>query len=221
MLLVLGAGVEQLGEGILPVHRHDLLAHLVGRAVERKREAHLQRLLGELADARREAAGGNRDVPRADADAPMRVDDLDRLHQVGVIRQRLAHAHEDDVVDLRLRRALGLDDLRDDLARRQVALEALQPARAELAAVGAADLGRNAEREPVRALAEHVERRGNQHALDVIAGAQLPEQFPRRVVRALQLRQLQRGEIVSAPRAAARSAAGRLVISANDAARFA
>ena len=60
LLLVLGAGVEQLGEGILPVHRHDLLAHLVGRAVQRQREPDLQRLLRQLADLRGEAAGGNR-----------------------------------------------------------------------------------------------------------------------------------------------------------------
>ncbi len=92
--------------------------------------------------------------------------------------------------------ALRLDDLRDDLARRQVALEALQPARAELAAVGATHLRRDAQREAIAPLAEHVERRRNQHALDVIAGTQMPEQLPCGVMRALHLLQLQRAEIV-------------------------
>ena len=46
--LVLGAGVEQFGERIFAIHRHDLLAHVVGRAVERDRQPDLQRLLGQL-----------------------------------------------------------------------------------------------------------------------------------------------------------------------------
>ncbi len=133
---------------------------------------------------------------RADADAPGRVDDFERLHQVFVIGQRLAHAHENEVVDLCPGGALGLDNLRDDFAGREVALPAFQPAGAKLASVGAADLGRDAKGEAVGAFAEHVERGRDEDAFDVIAGAQLPEQFSRRVVRALELDQLERGEVV-------------------------
>jgi len=188
--------VEQFGEGIFLVHRHDLLAHVVGGAVEREGEADLQRLIGQVADARGEPAGGDGDVPRADADAPVRVDDFDGLDQVDVVGERFAHAHEDDVVDLGFRGALGLEDLRDDFAGGEVALEALESAGAELAAVGAADLGGDAEGEAVGALAEHVERGGDEDAFDVVAGAQVPEEFARGVVRALEAREGEGGEVV-------------------------
>ena len=79
-------------------------------------EPHLQRLLRQLANLRREAAGGDRDLPRADADAPWRIEDLDRLHEIGEIGQRLAHAHEDEIVHPLLRSSSVSHDLLDDLA---------------------------------------------------------------------------------------------------------
>ena len=142
-------------------------------------------------------------MPRADADAPRRVEDVERAHQVRVVGQRLAHAHEDEIVDARLRRALGLDDLRDDLAGGEVALPALQTAGAEFAPVGAADLGGEAEGEAVGALAEEIERGGDEDALDVVAGAEFPEEFSRCVGGALDARELERGEIVVCSRAGA------------------
>ena len=75
--MVIAAGVEQHRQRILAVHRHDLRADLVGRAVQRDRQPDLQRLVGQTTNLRRQAARGNRDVPRAEADAPRRVDDAD------------------------------------------------------------------------------------------------------------------------------------------------
>ena len=47
-------------ERIFAIHRHDLAAHFVGRAVQRNGEAKLRRLVGELANLRREPAGRDR-----------------------------------------------------------------------------------------------------------------------------------------------------------------
>jgi hypothetical protein len=64
-----------------------------------------------------------------------RVDDApDGADHPVVVRQRLAHAHEDDVADpasARGLRALGRDDLLDDLAGGQVAGQPGLPGGAE------------------------------------------------------------------------------------------
>ena len=58
-LIILARGGQFL-ERIFAVDRHDPVAHLVRRAVQGNGQAKLQRLVGEPADLRREAAGGNR-----------------------------------------------------------------------------------------------------------------------------------------------------------------
>ena len=92
-------------------------------------------------------------MPRAQPDAPSGVDDVDGRHQVAEVGQRLTHAHEYQVVHALARRRFDPQDLLDDLADLEVARPAVKPARAELAAVGAADLAGNAERPPVARLA--------------------------------------------------------------------
>ena len=97
--LVFDTGVEELGEGILAIDRHDLLADFVSGAVKRKGEPDLQRLLREKPDLRRKSAGGNGNFARADANTPRCVDDVERGQEIGVVGQRFAHTHEDEIVD--------------------------------------------------------------------------------------------------------------------------
>ena len=92
---------------------------------------------------------------------------------------------------------LGLENLRDDLAGREVAFPPFQTAGAKFAAVGAADLGGEAEGEAVGAFAEEIDRSRDKDALDVIARAKFPEEFSGCVGGALELRQLERGEVVA------------------------
>ena len=160
---VKGAGLEEHGERVFAVHGHDLRADLIGGAVEGDGEADLEGLLGEFADLRGEAAGGKGDVARAEADAPGGIDDADGAHEVGEVREGLAHAHEDDVIDALAAQLLDAEDLPDDLGGGEIAAPAVEPARAEFAAVGAADLGGNAERAPVAGFAVKRGRRGDEH----------------------------------------------------------
>jgi hypothetical protein len=194
--LVIGAGIEEFGEGIPAIDGHDLLTHFVGRAVERKGQPNLQRLFRQKPDLRGESAGGNGDVPRADTDAPRRVDEVERLHQVGVIRERLAHAHENEIVDARFGDAFRLENLGDDFSGGEISFPTFQTARAKLAAVSAADLGGKAEGESIGAFAEKIQRRGDEDAFDVVAGAEFPKELSRGVVGALELDELERGEVV-------------------------
>ena len=51
------AGVQHLGDLVLAIHRYQSIAQVVGRRVQRDRQADLERLLREVADPRREAGG--------------------------------------------------------------------------------------------------------------------------------------------------------------------
>ena len=84
-----------------------------------------------------------------------------------------------------LRPSFHREDLLDDFIRREVAFPAVKPAGAEFAAVGAADLGGNAERVAVAGLAVKRGIGGNQHAFDERMVVQPPEKFLRGVARAL------------------------------------
>ena len=96
-LVVIQRGGEFF-ERILAVHRHDSSTHVIRRAVQRDGEGELFRLVCELADLRREAAGGNRDLPRADASAPRRIQQAQSSEQIVVVGERFAHAHDDEIV---------------------------------------------------------------------------------------------------------------------------
>src|SRR5262249_32674359 len=123
-------------------------------------------------------------MPCADPKSPWCVNDPDRAHQIVEVSQRLAHAHEHDVVDVFAALALNRHDLVDNLIGFQVPAESFQPARAKLAAVGATDLGRNSKRPPVRARSVKRRRRGNQNRFDQVSVGQPKKEFPCRVARA-------------------------------------
>jgi hypothetical protein len=118
---VVHRGAQHLADRPARVDRHEGVAQLVVRRVQGQREGDLQALLRQAAHRRDQADGGDDDAALADADAVRRrVDDpADGADHPVVVRQRLAHAHEDDVADPaaagRLG-ALGGDDLLDDLA---------------------------------------------------------------------------------------------------------
>src|SRR5207247_2139318 len=139
------------------------------RAVQRDREPDLTRLLGEHANLRRKSAGGDRDVPRAEPDSPRGIDDVDGTDEVREIRQRLAHSHEDKVAHALAGETLGLDDLADDFAGREIAREAIQPARAKLAAIGTAYLRAHAKCASIARFAVERGRRRDEDALDEVA----------------------------------------------------
>ena len=86
-------------EGILAIDGDDSVAGFVRRAVERNREPELQRLVGELADLRRQPAGRDGDLSRTDGPAPRRVQNAQGSEQVVVIRERFAHPHDHEVAD--------------------------------------------------------------------------------------------------------------------------
>ena len=116
-----------------------------------------------------DADGGHRDVTGGDADIALQP--LDGRPQVVVVRQRLAHAHEHDVRHAALGvigEALGgADHLLDDLARRQLPIEASLARRAEAAAHRTPRLCAHAHG---RAIAVT-----HQHALDGASVVQLPQ----------------------------------------------
>src|ERR1017187_3123862 len=113
--------------------------------MQRDGEAELHRFVGKFFDLRHETDGGHGDFSRTDAKTPRGVDDPQCTHQVVVICQRFAHAHNDDVVNLFAAEFLDLQDLIHDLGRGEVAFDAVETARTELAAVGATDLRGNAD----------------------------------------------------------------------------
>src|SRR5699024_4761673 len=100
-LEVLPRGVEDLVDVEAGVDRHQLVAQLVVGCVQRDREGDGDLLRGELADRRGQADRGDGDVARYHPEA-LRGRSV-QAHADGgdgaVVRQRLAHAHEHDVVD--------------------------------------------------------------------------------------------------------------------------
>ena len=97
-----------------------------------------------------------------------RVDDSNRAHHIVEVRQRLAHSHENDVVDLLAAFAFDRDDLIDNFVRLEVARKSFQTARAKFAAVGTTHLRRDADRSPVRSRSVKGGRCRNQNRFDQI-----------------------------------------------------
>src|SRR2546421_3514147 len=151
--------------------------------MERNGETALEWFVGQLADLRCESTRRNGDMPRADLEAPGGVDDSDRAHDVGEVGQRFAHSHEDHVVDPFARRFLDYEQLLHDLARIQVPRKSFEPARAELAAIGAANLGRDANRPAVGAFAVERRRGRDEDRLDQASIAEAEEELSGRVLR--------------------------------------
>src|SRR5215831_7703934 len=121
--------------------------------MQRKGEAKLRGFVGQLADLRRQSAGRNGDVAGADAEAPWRVDNANRAQKVFQVGERLAHAHEDDVIDFFSALLFYLDELLHHLGGVEIAREAVQSAGAKFAAISAADLAGDANSPAIGGLA--------------------------------------------------------------------
>ena len=98
------AGGDTSRDRPLAVDRHELVAQRIGRGVQADGEVDLRQLVDHAIHARHDARGADGDVARADPEPRRVVEQADRLeHAVGVV-QRLAHAHEHDVVVARATR---------------------------------------------------------------------------------------------------------------------
>ena len=156
LLIFLGGG-GQFGQRILSVDGHNAIAYVIGGAVQTDGEAILAWLGGELSDLRDEAAGGDGDFSRANVGAPISIEYFQRGHQVIVVRHRLAHSHNDEVIDGAMPRpalrAFHGEHLVDNFRRFEVALKAIQPASAKGTAIRASNLRGDAQRVTIAGLA--------------------------------------------------------------------
>ncbi len=133
---------EDAGQGIAVVDRHDLGTQPgVGRVDRECEPDRLLDLVDEAGQARHPADG--RDRRTAVRDPDLRQPSRGGEHLV-VVQERLAHAHEDEMVD-RLDPA-EVEHLVEDLGRAQVAAEAHRTGGAEGARERAPGLGRDAHR---------------------------------------------------------------------------
>src|ERR1700761_6604852 len=80
-------------------------------------------------------------MTRSNPDTPRGPDDFDRLQKILIIRQRLSHSHEDEIIDLLSAQRLDTQNLLNNFPGFQISRPSLQSARAELAPVGTANLG--------------------------------------------------------------------------------
>ena len=193
------AGGEHVGERVAVVDGHELRAQRRVGGVQREREADRHVGLREAVDAGDPADRRDRGAAVRDADVGQPPAGGEHVVEV---HHRLAHAHEDGVVD-------GLDAaevqrLVEDLRRRQVAAELHRARRAERAGQRAARLRGQAQRAAAVAIAHQtgLDRApvgGVEERLDgAVAGVRLVDDRQRRVRHRAASR--------------ARSAAGRSVI---------
>ncbi len=119
----------------------------------------LDRLARQAADLARQAAGGDGDMPGADVDPTRMVQQAHRADHRLVVRQRLAHPHEDDVAHAgAAEHLLHLHHLFHDLSGGEITHQSLPAGGAEGAPEGASDLARYA-----HGIAPGV---GDEHGLD-------------------------------------------------------
>ena len=118
------ASIEQLGNRRVFGPRDDLSAQFVEGRVQRKRERHGDFEVAQLANCRGHAHRRHRDLARADTQAPRCVDGADGLSHAVEIRQRLAHAHEDDIGNAaNAGQSAEAPDLFDDAARAEISVK--------------------------------------------------------------------------------------------------
>src|SRR6516225_3182684 len=112
-------------------------------------------------------------MPGANADAFFGAGNIQGIDQVIQVRERLTHAHDDDVCQPLLGRqeVSQADELFQNLANRQVSLQAIQTARTKDASHSAADLRADAGGVPFGLL--------NEHTLNELAVLQSQEQLMR------------------------------------------
>ena len=133
--------------------------------------------LRQLVDLGHKAAGRQADVAHTDVDALRAGDDLQKVHHIIKIVQRLTDAHQNNVGDALAGVLLCGVNFRRDLPRRQVAHAARLGGGAEPAAHCAAHLGGHTD-----SIAVFV---AHEHGLDAVAVGQLQKILDRTVPRLL------------------------------------
>jgi hypothetical protein len=129
------------------VDGHDLVAFLVVCGVEGQGQFEFDLIVAELADHLGHAGGGNGNAARAHGKTVSGGDAFDGFQHIAVVQQRLSHAHENNITQLLFVCLLALlvdeDNLIVDLVEFEVSFPVHIAGRAEFAAQGAANLGRN------------------------------------------------------------------------------
>jgi hypothetical protein len=159
------AGGQHVGQRVALVDRHQLRAQRVVGGVQRQRQPHRRALARHPVDAGNPAHRRDRRVGGGHAQLGQALAGAEHVVEV---HERLAHPHEDGVVD-RIGTA-EVERLVEDLGGRQVAPELHPPGRAERARQRAARLARQAERAPAVAVA-------HQHRLHRAAVGRLEERL--------------------------------------------
>jgi hypothetical protein len=121
------ACIEQFGNRVLQVERHQRIAQHVKGSVQRHGERH-RHVVGKARNHRHHPGGGHRDPPARQPIAMVVQHDFQSGHQCAVILQRFTHAHHDHVGDhavigleMFAQKMLGMPELRQDLARGEIA----------------------------------------------------------------------------------------------------
>ena len=138
-------GLVKAEQRVLLNARHDFVARRLDSRVQRDGEGELLGDVSELADTRDNAAGRDREVTCADADAVGIVEYAQRLEDFVVVGEGLALAHEDDAGGALTKIVGDMQHLVDDLLGTQRTLEAVQAGGAKGAAHAAACLGGDAD----------------------------------------------------------------------------
>ena len=185
-----GLGINVLGpqlvfDRIQTVDRHDLPAERVGCSVEGNRQTHVEVSDRQPAYSRHVAGSRNSDAAATDGRALRKSEQRDGTGHVSEIQQRLAHAHHHNVGEALIPLGEELADLQeliDDLGRREVADESHPPGSAELAVQGTAHLGGKA--------GSAAPALDNQDCLNPLTLRQLEEKLDRLAIARLLLRNL-------------------------------
>ncbi len=151
---IAAAGGDQLGDRVFAVQRDQFVAQVVAHGMEGDGEVDAELGAGAVHHGD-DTGGGQRDAAAGEGDALVVHRDGHRLGHVGVVVERLAHAHQDDGGEQAwafphgagpfVVRVACRHELADDLRRAEIAGQALRAGVAEAAGEGAADLGGDAD----------------------------------------------------------------------------
>ncbi len=157
---------------------------------------------------------GDRNSSRADSQPGRTAGDFQCGQQAIQVRERLAHAHDDDVAEPLVfgKQPRQPQHLLDQLAGRQVAIDSVQAARTEHASHRATDLRADADRAS-RFLAQ-------QDTFDLAAVGQLQQQLLGAVACCQVLRDVRRPDLKFVGQRQSASGFDKLVMSSNVTARF-
>ena len=182
---IIAARLQQFGNRIFPVQRHQFVAQFVAHRVQRDRQ-HDADFFSGADDVGHHARGRKRDAAAGNADALIVGNDQQRIaHRIEIV-QGLAHPHHHHIGDEAAagrRFAVGPvieaiarhHDLADDLARGEVAHQPLGAGVAERAIQRAADLRGNAQRAAIGF--RNIDALDLMRLLDQIAARQAQQPF--------------------------------------------